>query len=192
MDNNIVNRIQCATLACLIMQQRSVYRLLLTALFFILAFSTPLVNADSLNVLINGKAIHLEELKNPKEKYNESNWGGGIQYDFTPTENNWTPFASVGGFLDSFEEASYYAGGGAYKRFHPVSAVPGLNVDAGFVAFLMSRKDRNDRQPFPGVLPMLSVGTDRVAVNMTYVPKVHPKGSDLFFFQLRIKLKQFD
>ena len=64
------------------------------------------VQADSLNLLINGKAIHLEQPKNTSEKYNESNWGAGIQYDFMPTENQWTPFMSVGGFRDSFKEGS--------------------------------------------------------------------------------------
>jgi len=65
------------------------------------------------------------------------------------------------------------------------------HVDVGAVGFLMVRKDFKNGDPFPGVLPVLSVGTKNVAVNITYVPKVEPKAVPLWFFQLKISLNSF-
>ena len=61
-------------------------------------------------------------------------------------------------------------------------------ADAGLVAFLMVREDFNSGNPFPGVLPVVSVGTKRVAVNVTYIPKIDPKMVPVVFFQLKIGL----
>jgi len=55
----------------------------------------------------------------------------------------------------------------------------------------MTRKGYKDNQPFLGVLPAFSVGTNRVSVNMTYIPKVEPKAVPLWFFQLKINLSNF-
>lgn len=52
----------------------------------------------------------------------------------------------------------------------------------------MTRQDFNNGLPFPGILPAFSFGTDRIALNMTYIPKVYPKMVALAFFQLKIKL----
>ncbi len=40
-------------------------------------------------------------------------------------------------------------------------------------------------------LPALSVGTERVSMNITYIPKVDPKAVPLWFFQLKINLSGF-
>jgi hypothetical protein len=50
----------------------------------------------------------------------------------------------------------------------------------------MIRKDFMNDKPFPGVLPVVSFGTDRVALNMTFIPKVDPKMVPILFFQLKI------
>lgn len=144
--------------------------------------------ADYASLVINGKAIHFESP--PGVDYNESNWGLGIQYDYTPTENNVVTFLSAGGFQDSFRKPSYYAGGGVLRRFAPIAAWRDLHVDAGLVGFLMTRHDRNDGRPFPGILPNIAVGTRRYSIHVTYVPKVDPKTTALVFFQLRIPLSQ--
>ena len=61
-----------------------------------------------------------------------------------------------------------------------------LHLDAGVVVFAMTRRDFKNGNPFPGVPPVISLGTDRVALNITYIPKVDPKLIPLLFLQLKI------
>ncbi|MBI3546786.1 MAG: hypothetical protein HY081_09395 [Gammaproteobacteria bacterium] len=141
--------------------------------------------ADDFSLLVNGKAIHL---KAPAGKnLNEKNWGLGVQYEWAPVNTHWIPFATASGFIDSNKNPSYYAGGGALRRFQ----VDNLHFDIGAIGFIMTRKAYKQDKPFLGVLPAFSIGTERVAVNMTYIPKVEPKAVALVFFQLKIKLKSF-
>ena len=63
------------------------------------------------------------------------------------------------------------------------------HIDAGAIGFLMIRKNFRDEKPFPGILPVFSVGTQRVSLNMTYIPKIEPKAVALVFFQLKVTLK---
>jgi len=163
----------------------SLCAILVHLLAFAACLTTTAAAADELSLLINGKAVHLGEPAN--KNLNEKNWGLGLQYDWDRASDNWIPFATVSGFRDSNRNPSYYAGGGALYRFQFDSA----HVDLGAVGFLMTRKDFKDNHPFPGVLPVLSVGTKNVALNITYVPKVEPKAVPLWFFQLKINLATF-
>jgi hypothetical protein len=52
----------------------------------------------------------------------------------------------------------------------------------------MKRKGFKDGDLFPGILPAVSLGTPRVALNMTFIPKVDPKMVPLLFFQLKVTL----
>ena len=159
-----------------------------TILYFmvplLLAFGAAPVSADQWSLLLNGKAIHLENP--PGTNYNEKNWGAGVQYDFTSTDSKWRPFLTASGFKDSNKNPSYYAGGGTMRRFAFGTDKNSLHLDAGVVAFAMTRKDFKNGNPFPGVLPVISLGTDRVALNITYIPKVDPKMIPLLFLQLKI------
>jgi hypothetical protein len=143
--------------------------------------------ADQLNLIINGKAIHLDAPSGMT--LNEKNWGIGLQYDYELINTRWLPFTTVSGFIDSMNKPSYYAGGGLLRRYavgeHGGNA---LNLDAGVIAFMMTRADYKNYQLFPGVLPVFSFGTRSVALNMTYIPKVHPKLVALWFFQLKLAL----
>jgi hypothetical protein len=141
--------------------------------------------ADELSLLVNGKAIHINTP--PGRNLNEKNWGLGLQYDWDRKDSKWIPFATASGFIDSNHNPSYYAGGGALRRFQ----FGGMHADVGAIGFLMTRKDFKHDQPFPGVLPVLSVGTQSVSLNMTYIPKVEPKAVPLWFFQLKILVKTF-
>ena len=104
------------------------------------------------------------------------------------TKRKWVPFVTASDFKDSNENMSYYAGGGTARRFYLGDGKGGLHLDAGLVAFLMVRKDFHNGNVFPGVLPVVSFGTDRVALNVTYIPKVDPKMVPIVFFQLKIGL----
>ena len=141
--------------------------------------------ADELSLLVNGKALHLGTPEGTK--YNEKNWGLGAQYDWDLKDSKWIPFATASGFIDSNKNPSYYAGGGALRRFE----YRGVHADLGAIGFLMVRKDFKNDRPFPGVLPVVSIGAGRFALNATYVPKVEPKAVPLWFFQLKIGVMSF-
>jgi Antimicrobial peptide resistance and lipid A acylation protein PagP len=141
--------------------------------------------AGELSLLVNGKAIHINTPAGVK--LNEKNWGLGLQYDWDVVNKKWVPFVAVSGFSDSNKNPSYYAGGGVMRRFQ----FDDTHVDLGIIGFVMTRKDYKNDQPFLGVLPAFSVGTKRISLNMTYIPKVHPKAVPLWFFQLKIGLSNF-
>lgn len=152
-------------------------------------FFTLAARADESSLLLNGKAVHLDS--QPGVTYNENNWGVGLQYDLDPVDKNWIPFLMASGFKDSNGNMSYYGGGGMLRRFHFAVVDTPLHFDAGLVGFFMTREGFKDGDAFPGILPAFSLGTERVSINMTYVPKVDPKMVALVFFQLKIKLASF-
>jgi len=153
-------------------------------LLYLLVFHANPANANNLSLLVNGKSIHTKKIENVQ--YNEHNWGFGLHYEFARTPQPWVPFVSVSGFKDSLNEPSYYAGGGYMRRIMLSRELNYLHVDAGLIGFLMTRKDYKNGQPFLGALPALSVGTKDISVNVTYIPKVHPKMAELWFFQLKL------
>jgi len=159
------------------------------AVLFVLAGTGHTALAGELALLVNGKAVHLSQPANGH--FNERNWGGGLQYDFDTVKEHWVPFLSASGFLDSYNNPSYYGGGGLMRRYILASSLDNLHLDAGVVAFLMQREGFNHGRLFPGILPALSFGTDRVSINVTYIPKVDPKMVALFFFQLKIGITRF-
>ncbi|HKQ31472.1 MAG TPA: hypothetical protein VJS66_09320 [Burkholderiales bacterium] len=149
----------------------------------------PIAGAGELSILINGWAKHLDERQGVK--FNERNWGGGFQYDYEPVNEHWIPFVNASGFKDSDRNMSYYAGGGVMRRFKVAPELDNLYVDAGVIAFVMTRKNYKDNDPFLGALPAFSIGTDHVAVNITYVPKVDPKSVPLWFFQFKVPFSTY-
>lgn len=52
----------------------------------------------------------------------------------------------------------------------------------------MVRKGFENGDPFPGVLPVATVGNDSFALNVSYIPEVDPKMVSIIFLQLRIGL----
>jgi hypothetical protein len=148
-------------------------------------FGIP-ANAGEFSVLLNGKAIHLDE--QPGIHYNENNWGAGFQYDMAPIEETLVPFVTFSGFNDSNKNMSYYGGGGLLHRVKFEWGKTPMHFDAGAVVFLMKREGFQENHLFPGILPAFSLGTPRVAVNMTFIPKIDPKMVPLLFFQLKITL----
>lgn len=145
--------------------------------------------ANGFSMLLNGVSIHKSQ---PEEgKFNERNWGIGLQYDYAPYKKQWLPYTTISAYKDSYRRNSFYTGGGILRRFSLTKLHKGLHFDAGFVGFIMIRKDYNNRKPFLGLLPAFSLGTDKIAVNISYVPKVEPKLSPLWFFQLKLSFENF-
>lgn len=159
------------------------FRIFLLSICFLAA--VPQVSADSFNLIINGKAIH-EERKN----YNEENTGLGFEYNFDKKEN-WINFFNGGYFKDSLYNTSKYLGGGTKRRFYLGDGEDGWHIDAGITAFLMTRKDYRNNQPFLGALPYFSIGNKHFALNATYIPEVSPKFAALWFFQASFTLSEW-
>jgi len=148
--------------------------------------------ADQLNMIINGKSFHMGS----DYRWNEDNFGMGFEYDFA-NRSQWIKSGIVNGFRDSLDNMSYMAGGGLRRRFFETEQLAGLYFDAGLVAFLMSRQDINDNQPFPGILPMITLGNRHVGLNLSYVPQmavhdiahadeIDPNIKGVFFLQAKI------
>jgi len=156
----------------------------LLTIVFIFSFSQQIV-ADSLNLIINGKAFHQEN-----KNYNEDNWGLGLEYNFEENKK-WINFVNGGFFKDSNSNTSKYLGGGTKRRFLLTDNINGWHVDAGLTAFLMTRKDYKNNQPFFGALPFVSVGTDKFAINATYIPSVSPKFVGLLFIQASFTISEW-
>ena len=146
---------------------------------------SPYVMADSVNLIINGKAFHQND-----KAYNENNWGLGFEYNFKQ-KGKWINFANGGYFKDSLSNQSNYLGGGSKRRFLLTDDEDGWRIDAGFTAFVMTRKDFKDNQPFFGALPYLSIGTGKFAINATYIPKASPKLEALIFIQASFQLSEW-
>lgn len=154
--------------------------------------------AGNLDVVINGKSYHV----NSKYDWNENNVGVGLEYEFD-SASRWIWTVNANTFVDSLENQSYMAGGGLKRRLFDTDRLGGLYVDAGLVAFLMSREDINDRRPFPGILPALTVGNDYAGLNLTYLPKkavhdiahanvVDPTIGGVVFMQFKLRLNWRD
>lgn len=150
--------------------------------------------ADQLSMIINGKSFHL----GAEHRWNEDNRGVGFEYDFSQ-RSHWIVSGVINGFRDSLDNMSYMAGAGLRRRFFETDRLAGLYFDAGIVAFLMSRQDINDNQPFPGILPMVTLGNRHVGLNLTYVPEmavheiaradeVDPNIKGVLFLQAKIAL----
>lgn len=164
---------------------QTIFRTILTCIASVLLFvNAAPASANQWSFLVNGKAIHLE--KPVGTKYNEENWGAGVQYDFTSKDSKWIPFLTASGFKDSNKNPSYYAGGGVMYRYALGAEKNSLRLDTGLVAFAMVRKNYMNGNPFLGALPVVSFGNDRLALNVTYIPKVDPKLIPLIFLQLKI------
>lgn len=149
-------------------------------------FTCSVVKADDLQLIVSGKSIHF----GTDTSFNESNWGVGFEYDFEQ-RNNWIPLITGASFKDSLENTSNYLGGGTKRRFLLGADPDGMHIDAGVIAFVMTREDYKNNDPFPGALPFLSIGNNRFAVNVTYVPRIVPKMVAFLYFQATIKIAEF-
>jgi len=122
--------------------------------------------AGQLSAIINGKSLHVGAL----EDWNENNYGFGLEYEFA-SASRWRWKVMANGFVDSVDNMSYMAGGGLHRRIWDTGRFHDLHVAVGLNAFLMTRDDVNDKRPFPGALPSLSIGNRYVGANLTYLPR---------------------
>lgn len=105
-------------------------------------------------------------------------WGAGVARTLIDEKDNERIVYALG-FSDSHYDFQLMAGYGWVARW-PLGA--GLKWGLGYTAFVAVRSDAN-YIPFPGVLPLASIGTDRVMVYGSWIPF-----SDVLFLFARISL----
>jgi hypothetical protein len=129
-----------------------------------------------------------------EQHWNEENWGLGVEREFH-SGGRWVGVALANGFRDSQDHPSYMAGGGLKRRFR--LARDAWYVDVGLVGFVMTRQDVKHNEPFLGALPAVTIGSRRVAVNVTYTSDnlmdratnamlLDPAMTGVLFIQLRL------
>ena len=129
----------------------------LIAIAVILAFPESSALAGKTNAVVNGKSYHF----NSSYQWNENNYGFGLEHEFEQS-SSWKKVVMANGFRDSTDNMSYMAGAGLHRRIVETEKLDGFYVYAGLNAFVMSREDTGG-DPFPGILPSVSVGNDKCA-----------------------------
>lgn len=157
-----------------------------TSIVFVCLLLPGVLLADKLYFAFNGISYHFDRSK----KYNETNLGPGLEYDFDQM-GGWVPFIAGGTFRDSNnQDSNYLAGGGKYRI--PLSPGWGrLYVDFGLTGVLMTRYDYKDNKPFPVAGPFVSVGNDYVALNAAFIPEFLPNSTSLLYFQVMVTVFEF-
>ena len=169
---------------------------LLCVFAIITTFSTSTAFAGKLSGVLNGKSYHF----NATHDWNENNFGLGIEHEFD-SESKWRTTIMANGFRDSTENMSYMAGAGLHRRLYETESLSGFYVSAGLNAFIMTRDDVDNSTPFPGILPSVSIGNEKVGFNLTYLPRsaveltsnanvVDPGISGVLFLQFKVRMDQ--
>ncbi|MCW9025123.1 MAG: hypothetical protein OQK73_10645 [Gammaproteobacteria bacterium] len=144
------------------------------------------VLADNLYLAINGLSYHFDRTK----KYNETNLGYGLEYDFKLDES-WIGFAAGGTFRDSNNQDSNYLAAGGKYRVPITSNYANVYLDFGLGGMLMTRYDYHNNDPFFVAGPFLSLGNDYMALNFVYVPNLNPKFDSLVYAQVMFNIIEF-
>ena len=170
--------------------------LLIPLIALLLAMASPAATAGGINAVLNGKSYHF----NSSYDWNESNTGLGVEYEFTQ-RSAWKKVVMANGFRDSADGMSYMAGAGLHRRLYETDSLGGFYIYAGVNAFVMTRDDVNGGDPFPGLLPSISVGNSKMGFNLTYLPRaavkettnsqmVDPTITGILFLQFKVSLEQ--
>lgn len=152
------------------------------------ALTAQVTRADEgdFGITLNGASIHLSTDSETRDRLNESNLGLGFEYRFERSGLWSQPWYLVGGFFeDSNFNDSYYAG---FATRHTKRLSKSWNWGYGVSTFLMSRKNHQEGEIFPGILPFVSFGTKNTVVNVAYIPEFRDDVIPALFFQLTLSL----
>ena len=161
----------------------------------LIALCPSLASAQKSHAIFNGRSYHLDA----SYDWNEDNYGFGLEHEFEQ-KSAWKKVVMANGFRDSNDNMSWMAGVGLHRRIFETEKLAGFYVYTGLNAFIMTREDAG-RDPFPGILPSVSVGNDKFGVNLTYLPRQaveaateatvrDPTLSGILFVQFKISMDQ--
>lgn len=112
------------------------------------------------------------------DTYNELAWGGGLGKSYYNKKGDWNGlYAFV--FLDSHKNPDPFVGYSFVKMKHFNEDV---HAGLGYGVFVTARPDIFHNIPFPGILPLLTLGYKRFTLTATYIPGAAGAGNVLFLF----------
>lgn len=137
-----------------------------------------ILHEGSTDLYLSGYAWHNRYTYTPQKirSFNENAWGGGFGKSMYDEKGNWHSLYFMA-FLDSHSHVQPLGGYSWQKIFRPTENV---RLGAGFTAFLTSRVDIYQNIPFPGVVPLVTVGYKQVTLNAIYIPGARGAGNVLF------------
>ena len=137
---------------------------------------------------MSGLAHHGRHTYTPEKlaQLNEHAWGLGYGKTLRNDRgNDESLYAFV--IKDSHDHPQYMAGY-AYEWVYQIPHTP-LELGGGYTAMLMSRQDYFNSVPFPIALPVASIGTKKVKLMFSYVPRFSGKNNgDVLLVFGRIEL----
>jgi hypothetical protein len=165
-------------------------------LAIIVTLQTSPAMAGKSSAVLNGRSYHF----NSTYDWNEDNFGLGLEHEFE-SESAWRTTIMANGFRDSTDNMTYMAGAGLHRQLFSTDRMSGFYVYAGLNAFIMAREDVENSKPFPGILPSVSIGNEKIGFNLTYLPRqavevttqaeiVDPTISGILFIQFKVSLDQ--
>lgn len=115
------------------------------------------------------------------ERYNERPWGAGYGISRYDDQGNWHSIYMMA-FKDSHNKWQPIGGYGYEKMWRPLED-QNFHLGLGFTAAVTARDDYS-YIPIPIVLPLASVGYDKLSFQATYIPGTYNNGN-VFFAWLR-------
>jgi len=112
-----------------------------------------------------------------RAQYNEYPAGFGLGKGRYNKSGNWEGMYAMG-FRDSHGDPSYMVGYGWVPTWNIGKSE--VKAGVGLTGFLMSRKDYMGGVPFPGVLPVASIGYKNLTAQAAYIPGGQGYGNVLF------------
>ncbi|PRC93795.1 hypothetical protein [Solimicrobium silvestre] len=120
------------------------------------------------------------------DELNEKTWGLGMSKELRDSKDNEESLQIVI-MADSHYKPQITAG---YSYQWMKSLGGNWEAGIGYTAGLISRTDILQGVPFPGILPLFSIGTRDTKLVASYIPKLSGTGNgDVLFLALRVSLK---
>lgn len=140
------------------------------------------------DLYLSGYAIHSRSTYDSKRlrKLNEKTWGAGLGRTWRDRRGNESSLYLMA-IRDSRRQRQWMAGY-AHQWLWPLKHT-GLEAGIGLTAGIIRRQDWFNGRPFPALLPVASVGTERARLVATYVPHI-PRGKgqgNVLLLQLKFK-----
>jgi palmitoyl transferase len=110
--------------------------------------------------------------------YNEQAWGGGLGKSFYDPDGDWNGLYAFA-FLDSHKNVEPIVGYAFVKMAH---FAHDFRAGIGYGLLVTARPDIFHNIPFPGVLPLVTLGYQHLTLSATYIPGAQGAGNVLFIF----------
>jgi len=160
-------------------------RLILFFFFFVNQFTFA---EGTNNIVINGISKHFDVTESSfPNGVNEKNFGLGYEYNFEKSPDQRIEWLlNTGFFKDSLNGTAVYAGGAGLIN---VVKFDSVHLKLGIEASGFYSSEYNQGKPFVALMPIMNVGTDKISLNITVIPKVSQFiDAGVVFAQLKIRL----